>query len=277
MAPFPKEAAQTIGLIEDIGFGLNTTLTDETLMSLSPGTQAAVNTIIVEEVAELQAKTIAQAKEESKAMFGKYGINIDRVTISKDIDLEKYNKINAQIFKLSEKYDLSSDYNKSKKVSLRLRSNKTEYGSVTRFYSGEIKDINFGDKVDTIKDRTRVISNERLMFRFKSVVDEDKISLSTITHEMAHIINTSWLRIEGTKSAEFWDKMKILKTNYENEIKSLRNTGNYKAMNEIYIGKYGSSNIDEFFAEGFTEYELSSNPSKYARLIGELAKQYYGK
>lgn len=56
MAPFPKEAAQTIGLIEDIGFGLNTTLTDETLMSLSPSTQAAIDTIIVDEVAELEAK-----------------------------------------------------------------------------------------------------------------------------------------------------------------------------------------------------------------------------
>jgi hypothetical protein len=63
MAPFPKEAAQTIGLIEDIGFGLNTTLTDETLMSLSPGTQAAVNTIIVEEVAEQTIKTPKTLKE----------------------------------------------------------------------------------------------------------------------------------------------------------------------------------------------------------------------
>ena len=57
VAPFPKENAQTSGLIEDIGFGLNTTATDETLRSLAPATQAAIDTIIVDEVAEQISNT----------------------------------------------------------------------------------------------------------------------------------------------------------------------------------------------------------------------------
>ena len=34
--------------------------------------------------------------------------------------------------------------------------------------------------------------------------------------------------------------------------------------------------MDEFFAEAFTEYELSTNPSIYAKKVGELIKNYYG-
>jgi hypothetical protein len=30
-------------------------------------------------------------------------------------------------------------------------------------------------------------------------------------------------------------------------------------------------------AEGFTEYKLKSNPSKYAKLIGQLIDKYYKK
>lgn len=46
-------------------------------------------------------------------------------------------------------------------------------------------------------------------------------------------------------------------------------------FNNTYLGKYASANIDEFMAEGFTEYKLSSKPSKYAIEIGKLIDKYF--
>ena len=47
--------------------------------------------------------------------------------------------------------------------------------------------------------------------------------------------------------------------------------------NEISLGNYASTNLDEFMAEAFTEYQLSSNPSKYATLVGKLMDKYFKK
>jgi hypothetical protein len=40
---------------------------------------------------------------------------------------------------------------------------------------------------------------------------------------------------------------------------------------------HANTNIDEFMAEGFTEFKLSDNPSKYAIKIGELINKYFKK
>ena len=48
-------------------------------------------------------------------------------------------------------------------------------------------------------------------------------------------------------------------------------------VNQISLGDYASTNIDEFMAESFTEYRLSSNPSKYATLVGKLIDKYFKK
>jgi hypothetical protein len=48
-------------------------------------------------------------------------------------------------------------------------------------------------------------------------------------------------------------------------------------VNQISLGDYASTNIDEFMAESFTEYRLSSKPSKYAVLVGKLIDKYFKK
>jgi acyl-CoA reductase-like NAD-dependent aldehyde dehydrogenase len=51
-------------------------------------------------------------------------------------------------------------------------------------------------------------------------------------------------------------------------------------MPEMLKGEYSenaSTNVDEFMAEAFTEYRLSSNPSKYATLVGQLIDKYFKK
>jgi hypothetical protein len=45
----------------------------------------------------------------------------------------------------------------------------------------------------------------------------------------------------------------------------------------VFLGKYASANKNEFLAEAFTEYKLSSNPSKYALEVGRLIDRYFKK
>ena len=48
-------------------------------------------------------------------------------------------------------------------------------------------------------------------------------------------------------------------------------------LNEIHLGDYADYNHNEFMAEAWTEYKLSSNPSKYAVEVGKLIDKYYKK
>lgn len=41
------------------------------------------------------------------------------------------------------------------------------------------------------------------------------------------------------------------------------------------LSKYGATNIDDFFAEAFSEYEGSPNPRRYARQIGEEIEKIF--
>ena len=106
---------------------------------------------------------------------------------------------------------------------------------------------------------------------FKSTVDPENANIATLTHEFAHIISNSKTPVHQ----EFWDEMRKIKNNYADDLKKYIDAENYKAFNDIYLGQYANTNMDEFLAEGFTEYELSSKPSKYARLIGELVSRYF--
>ncbi len=73
------------------------------------------------------------------------------------------------------------------------------------------------------------------------------------------------------------DKIREIRKKYYEEIRSLRNSNNIKKYNDIYIGRYAMHSFDEFIAEAFTEYTLNSNPSKYAKLVGEIIDQYLKK
>lgn len=44
-----------------------------------------------------------------------------------------------------------------------------------------------------------------------------------------------------------------------------------------YLGDYSQTNVDEFLAEGFTNYHLHSRPSKWASEIGKLVNKYFKK
>ena len=75
----------------------------------------------------------------------------------------------------------------------------------------------------------------------------------------------------------FWKEIKSAKRAYIRETNSLFR-GPKKDLNrlkDVYLGDYAKTNNKEFMAEAFTEYKLSSNPSKYAIQVGKIIDKYF--
>ena len=113
--------------------------------------------------------------------------------------------------------------------------------------------------------------------------------MSTATHEFAHFVTTK----DSQRTIDFWREFDVLKTKYFDELRQyeyadwtqvevggrmrLTKIKDLRKYDEIAIGKYAHTNSDELLAEAFAEYKLSSNPRKYAKLIGELFDKYFKK
>jgi hypothetical protein len=57
----------------------------------------------------------------------------------------------------------------------------------------------------------------------------------------------------------------------------LQAAGNFQKIKEIHLGRYSETNLNEFMAEAFTEYKLSSKPGKYALQVGKLIDRIWKK
>lgn len=177
--------------------------------------------------------------------------------------------------------ELFSEYNVHAESidEIKFMTTKTAYGSVQWYRNKTIKKINFGSRTDPYKNRQRYDDPELNLKRGKSAVDEKNTDLSTTVHEFAHVLMTD--RRAGTfaaeKMPEFFRELQSVRSDYFKEINDyLGNKQRGKAA-DIYLGRYASENINEFMAEGWTEYKLSSKPSKYAVKIGKLIDKYFKK
>ena len=104
--------------------------------------------------------------------------------------------------------------------------------------------------------------------------------MATTVHEFGHLITLSnQSGIPGVNNAviKFYNELRTLRTEYIQELLKYNRERDYYMRNEISLGNYASTNLDEFMAEAFTEYQLSSNPSKYATLVGKLMDKYFKK
>ena len=138
-----------------------------------------------------------------------------------------------------------------------------------------IKEINFGHQTTDNEERLikRVGKDIYGFQRYaaKSKVDKDKADLATLTHEFGHVIAVrNKVMIERyPELQDFWLELDIINAFYINEINDASKIAN------VFLGKYAGTNKNEFLAEAFTEYKLSSNPSKYALEVGKLIDRYF--
>ena len=275
---FPKPNAQTTGEnITDIGFGVaqaqvQSAITDALLTS--PEVLAPIAEQIID--GTFNAKTIDEARLQAKTILENAGLKITNVESVSNFSVNEFNAYNKQLNNLANEYKLDSLHNIKYDIPLKYDSSGNSYGYV-KTINGNLLEINFGNTTDSIFNRTRNLAEQRFSTRFKSDVSELNNKIATLTHEFAHCMITRHAEYRTVKGQEYYEELKALKRQYNGEKLRLRRRNNIEEYNKIWLGDYAETNVDEFMAEGFTEFKLSDNPSKYAIKIGELINKYFKK
>lgn len=205
--------------------------------------------------------------------------------ISADLPYEQMKEFQSQLNVLFSSYNPSNPYSEKSQPTITFRSTKRSNGFVAvrlKPYN-DIIEINFGHQYDKRRIDYRTIAERRkeneTLYAPKSKVDEVNLKISTLTHEYAHVISLHYHREDSPELTKFWNNIESLKREYQSKIRSLKNSGpdGDAELQKIYLGDYASTNLNEFMAEGFTEYKLYSHPTPYAIKIGKLIDEYFGK
>ena len=244
------------------------------------------------EVGEIKINTIKEGREFAKKIIEEaLGVKA-KVSISSQLKVENFEKRLVQVKKLFSEYkvdDLIED-----EIQFNFQSNYIEnkgllFGVVKRYgvqtIQGEkfkIRQINVGHENDNeMLDERRVWKTEKGFIQFAegNKVDAKNLQIAVTTHEFAHVISSSRAALynNNTTMLKYWDELRVIQKQYWQERDLLRSKQDIKQLNKIYLGKYSETNIDEFHAEGFMEYKLSANPSKYATLVGNLIDKNFKK
>lgn len=241
---------------------------------------------------EFNFKTVNEAKQPAADIFNKKypALNIEKVQVHNEMSAARLNMYLTKLDELTAQYNIFPGYNPKEKPLLRFESTARYYGSVTTAgEGGTLLEMNFGHKVEPYGARRYVKGSIEL--RGKSRVDPENTDLATVVHEFAHVMGTDrQANVFASKFPEqkkFWTELTSLKRKYKIELGKVYKyehgdtieTLNKKraAAYEIHLGDYASTNANEFMAEAWTEYKLSSNPSKYALLVGKLIDKYFKK
>jgi len=221
------------------------------------------------------AATLKEAKEVAKNIFNQQTkLKVIKTEFSSDITLTKLNRYNEQLDKLTNEYQLS-DYLTNNQIKLRYRSSGSSYGYIKRTQVSLVE-VNFGHQTDLderLIERVNKDSYGFTRYAGKSKVDRDKVDLATLTHEFGHVIavKNKLMMARYPELQNFWKEMDEIRIFYQREINDPDKIAN------VFLGKYANTNDNEFLAEAFTEYKLSSNPSKYALEVGRLIDRYFKK
>jgi SPP1 gp7 family putative phage head morphogenesis protein len=224
------------------------------------------------------AKTIDEAKTNVLTLFEQnLGIKGKGIQFADDLTLADINLRSEQLYNLTNEYNTS--FKLTSEPTIVFQSTARTYGNIEYYLDGKLEKLNFGNRFNPARatDERVTFENGFLKFADKSKVDLKNLNVSTLTHEFAHIISVTNISTNYNNYSSFWAEMSSLKRSYTNETRKLFKAKNYEALDKLYLGEYAQSNIKEFMAEGFTEYKLKTNPSKYAEKIGQTIDKYFKK
>lgn len=240
-----------------------------------PAPPAPTTTLYADTQKRYQGYSHSQAKRKISQLIPE----ANSIALGAKVPKENIPKILSAIDYLSNKYFVGA--NTVDKIV--FSSTKQAYGSVSRsLATGNISQINFGSKTDSSTNRLRRVDLAKNMSRGKSAVDPENAAIATVVHEWAHVIATQSStrivnQVTGKNADIFFSVLGRIRQDYADEINGYIRARKLDKAGDIYLGKYAGTNLNEFMAEGFTEYTLSSTPSKYAVKIGELIDQFFKK
>ncbi len=149
----------------------------------------------------------------------------------------------------------------NKLKSLKMGKHASARGMV---YNGEKMYLNreiFSDREKYLQELRSEIKGQ-----FKAKVDAKNIDLYTATHEFGHtVFNTAFATPEQIH------ELKLIYGDY----KALYNKLPVKKQNRMILSKYAARNLDEFFAEAFTQYILKKKPVAVTRQIKKFIDRHY--
>jgi hypothetical protein len=218
------------------------------------------------------------------------GLTFSETIVARDLQVQVMQQKVGAIEKLSEMYRTDgATFSRSKLI---FREGNTYYGRVVSSLQGTKRvylEANFGSAIDQQRIVSK-LSKTRIQMP-KSIVDDVNENIATSVHEFAHFISQN--RANQASSMDFWKSMKDLFADYKsgisNDIKKLNETRLQlgatsdeflkmeKAFRKNYLGDYSQTNVDEFFAEGFANFHLNSEPSKWASEIGKIVNKHFKK
>ena len=214
---------------------------------------------------------------------------VDKVSVPNDMTIDQINRAIEAATALFNEYE--SAYPARQKINIKFSGKSGAYGYVERTTNraGEtnLVEVAFGNPNRADSYSSREYKPPELLgqdadgkdvyevakLRPKSRVDEDKLDISTLTHEFGHVIINSVHSTDPRLTAaqrQFLSDLQTLRLEYSSKIKELHDKKDYKRLYEYHLGAYASHNLNEFLAEAWTEYKLSSNPSPMAKKVGAL-------
>ena len=206
-------------------------------------------------------------------------LKVKKVYLSDNLNIEQLKLRRNTLESLTNEYKISSAIDKNYESIVSFNSTNKAYGYIRSTTNGKmILEANFGDKSDFSKSRT--FDDNFKGIRFKSRVDDKNLDIATTVHEYGHLISLRHQLKQFNPPNEivnYYKDLKKINRLYKKELKDFDQNEDFYNRNQISLGDYASTNIDEFMAEAFTEYRLSSNPSKYAVLVGKLIDKYFKK
>ena len=250
----------------------------------APVTSVPLNTqnVINRQIEQIKPLTKQDIENNISLIFkNNSNLKVKNVTSSSRMTIDDLKKRENTLNKLTTDYRISNAIDDNFGTSISFESKKNSYGYImSSKYDGKvIYEANFGDRYDNSRSKP-YDKNLKYFFRGKSRVDEDNLDQATTVHEFAHLIALD----SQTKPfnaplniVNYFKELKKLRTLYRKELKEYYDKNDNEGLNLFSLGDYANTNINEFMAESFTEYKLSSKPSKYAILVGKLIDKYFKK
>jgi len=225
------------------------------------------------EPGKTETETRANLKKHIEEHSGYLGVREvkNEFTMTHD-ELKKRSQKIADLFR---EYNIDQVVAKKSAPTITLESTSDSFGYVQPG-GGGVTEVNFGHRSDPYNRQWNFVNKGAV--GEKSRVDKDNSFYATIVHEFGHTMTIDrgiYSRADDDATKIFWAELGKIRKAYSSELGVLARKKLYAERADIHLGSYAHTNMDEFLAEGFTEYKLRAEPSKYAKLIGELIDKTY--
>lgn len=140
-----------------------------------------------------------------------------------------------------------------------------------RKYLGEVtRKGRYGDIVTMQYPKTFYKSKSSLLSELRNnsergempIIPGRKISVYTTTHEFAHTLSEELVSRLYDRDVDFWDEIEDV-------------YARYRKSGETVLGKYATSNQNEFMAEAFAYAKLGNRPNEYADEVLSIIDRYF--